>query len=74
MPAKSSPRIDPAGGEYVYRRSLNAKAMLPAIGAAAAVGAAVFYLTYVWLQRTPLVPRRSAVAIRPPRPPRTLGG
>lgn len=42
--------------EYVYRRKLGAPELLPALGVALGVGAVVFYLAYLFLQRTPLDP------------------
>lgn len=42
--------------EYTYRRTLTAGEMLPAIGVGLGVGALVFYVTYLLLQRTPLDP------------------
>ena len=43
--------------EYYYRRQLGAKDLLPAIGAGAAAGLAVFYIVQLLIQRTPLVPQ-----------------
>ena len=42
--------------EYVYRRPLDGRELLPALGIGAAVGAVAFYLAYLFLQRTPLDP------------------
>jgi hypothetical protein len=55
---------------FDYRRRLSLKEHLPAVGAALGVGAAVFYLARLVLQRTPLVPRREIVpgSGLPPRP------
>lgn len=54
--------------EYVYRRPLRARERAPAIGAglgaAILTGLAVYYVTKLFLERTPLVP--------PPRVPGTL--
>ena len=44
--------------EYVYRRRLEAKELLPAIGVGIGVGAVAFYIAYLFAQRTPLEPRR----------------
>lgn len=41
---------------YVYRRPLGAQELIPAIGAAIVTGAAAFYVTRLFLQRTPLLP------------------
>ena len=45
---------DPFAERYVYRRELSAQELLPAIGAAVAVGALAFYLARIVLQRTPM--------------------
>ena len=45
---------DPFAERYVYRRDLSAQELLPAIGAAVAVGALAFYLARIMLQRTPM--------------------
>ena len=74
MPAKSSPRIEPAGAEYFYRRSLSAREVLPAIGVGVVVGAAAFYLAHIFLQRTPLVPRPGSSVTPRARSIRTIGG
>ena len=42
--------------EYVYRRRLEAREMLPAIAVGVGVGAFAFYIAYLLLQRTPLEP------------------
>ena len=44
--------------EYVYRRRLDAGELLPAITVGVGVGALAFYVAYLFLQRTPLEPRR----------------
>jgi hypothetical protein len=54
MPAKSDPREESAPARYTYRRSLSVRELLPAIGAGVAVGVAAFYLTRLFLERTPL--------------------
>ena len=43
--------------EYVYRRQLDAKELMPAIGVGIGVGALAFYVAYLFFQRTPLEPR-----------------
>jgi hypothetical protein len=91
MSAQSDPRraeapdVDP---KYYYRRSLSARELLPAIGAAVAAAAVTFYLTKIVMERTPLranVPDAEALPaalrdrgrpepLRPKRPPaKTLG-
>jgi hypothetical protein len=57
MSAKSDPRDESAGAEYSYRRTLSAGELLPAIGAGVAAGVLAFYVTRVFLQRTPLSAR-----------------
>ena len=42
--------------QYVYRRTLDARELLPAIGVGVGVGAVAFYVAYLFLQRTPLDP------------------
>ena len=42
--------------EYVYRRSLDARELLPALGVGVAVGTIAFYIAYLFFQRTPLDP------------------
>ncbi|HTK47840.1 MAG TPA: hypothetical protein VL328_07675 [Gemmatimonadaceae bacterium] len=41
---------------YVYRRELDARELLPAIGVGVAAGLAAFYVTRLFLERTPLLP------------------
>ena len=49
--------------EYYYRRSLEARDLLPAIGVGLGVGLVAFYVARVLMQRTPLmVPRRAGGA------------
>ena len=51
MLKREAPRIRT---EYVYRRKLQARELLPAFGVGLGVGAVAFYITYLFLQRTPL--------------------
>jgi hypothetical protein len=53
MLKREAPRIK---SEYVYRRTLDARELLPALGVGVGVGAIAFYLAYLFLQRTPLDP------------------
>jgi hypothetical protein len=53
--------------EYVYRRDLDARELLPALGVAVGVGAVAFYIAYLFLQRTPLDPGRLPAAAAPKR-------
>jgi hypothetical protein len=41
---------------YVYRRPLSGSELLPAIGVGVAAGLAAFYVTRLFLERTPLLP------------------
>jgi len=43
--------------EYVFRRRLDPKELMPAIGVGVGVGLVAFYVSYLFLQRTPLEPR-----------------
>lgn len=67
MLKREAPRITT---EYVYRRRLEPRDLLPAIGVGVGVGALAFYVAYLFLQRTPLdtrsIPAR-APAKRLPR-------
>jgi hypothetical protein len=65
MSAQSDPRREVAAAvdqKYYYRRSLTVRELLPAIGAAVAAAAATFYLTTLFIERTPLMPGKSAPA------------
>jgi len=53
MLKREAPRIRT---EYVYRRTLDARELLPALGVGVGVGAIAFYVAYLLLQRTPLDP------------------
>jgi hypothetical protein len=46
---------------YVYRRKLAPRELVPAIGAGIAVGLAVFYVTRLFLERTPLLPEERRI-------------
>jgi len=55
QPARVPPpteRLD----NYVYRRQLDARELIPAIGAGIVTGVAAFYLARLFLARTPLLP------------------
>ena len=41
---------------YVYRRPLEMRELIPAIGAGVVTGLAAFYLARLFLERTPLLP------------------
>ena len=74
MSAKSDPRDESAGAEYSYRRRLSAVELLPAIGVGVAVGVTAFYVTRVFLQRTPLSARAASASRRVSRASRSHGG
>ena len=63
--------------DYVYRRELSLRELLPAIGVGIGAGAAAFYIARTLLQRTALVPMQDIPALGPPptitrRPARAL--
>jgi hypothetical protein len=60
-------RQAPPQSEYVYRRQLDAREILPALGVGIGVGAVAFYVAYLFLQRTPLDPGRLPAAAPTPR-------
>jgi hypothetical protein len=41
---------------YVYRRQLTGRELIPAVGAGIVTGLAAYYVTRLFLQRTPLLP------------------
>ena len=45
---------------YYYRRELEFRELLPAVGAAVGAGLVVFYIARLFLQRTPLGEQRGA--------------
>jgi hypothetical protein len=51
---------DLSPNEYYYRRELEFRELLPAVGAAVGAGLVVFYIARLLLQRTPLGEQRSA--------------
>jgi hypothetical protein len=53
---------------YVYRRPLDARELLPALGVGVGVGLAAFYIARLLLQRTPLVPRPESTGAAPDGP------
>lgn len=65
-------RPEPLRTEYVYRRSLTGRELLPAVGVGVGVGLAAFYVARLLLQRTPLDIAGSAR--ERPRPPRRASG
>ena len=51
-PSRQTTRLD----GYVYRRALAPRELIPAIGVGVAAGFVAFYVTRLFLQRTPLLP------------------
>lgn len=49
---RQSTRLD----GYVYRRTLDARELIPAIGAGIVTGLVAFYVARLFLERTPLLP------------------
>jgi len=64
MSKRETPSRDDARPEYFYRRGLDSRELLPAIGIGVAAGFAAFYLARLLLQRTPLTPLRSDAVSR----------
>jgi len=54
MFALSDPRAVDVDPKYYYRRSLTVRELAPAVGAAVAAAAVTFYITKLFLERTPL--------------------
>jgi hypothetical protein len=54
-PARS-PRPTARLEGYVFRRPIGGRELLPAIGVGVVAGFAAFYVTRLFLQRTPLLP------------------
>ena len=54
MLAKTDPREASAAPAYFFRRALGARDLLPAVGVGVAAGLLAFYLTKLYLERTPL--------------------
>lgn len=62
----SSPRSRPSppATEYIYRRDLEPRELVPAVGVGLGVGLAAFYVARLFLQRTPLDVRGSRRDLR----------
>lgn len=56
--------------EYVYRRRLTGRELLPAVGVGVVAGLGAFYLATILLQRTTLRPERRPRSARLPEPRR----
>jgi hypothetical protein len=54
--SKEPPRLTTRLDGYVYRRTLDGRELIPAIGAAVVTGLAAFYVARLFLERTPLLP------------------
>ena len=67
MLKREAPRIK---SEYAYRRQLEPRELLPAIGVGVGVGALAFYVAYLFLQRTPLDTNTLPAKAPAPRLPR----
>ena len=52
----SSPRPTARLAGYTYRRPLDGRELLPAVGVGIAAGLAAFYVARLFIQRTPLLP------------------
>jgi hypothetical protein len=59
-----SPRPTARLEGYVYRRSLNEREVLPAVGVGIAAGLVAFYVARLFLQRTPLLPEERRLGKR----------
>ncbi|MEP6990805.1 MAG: hypothetical protein ABJA80_07755 [bacterium] len=55
-PTEGSQRQSTRLDGYVYRRALEPRELIPAIGAGIVTGLAAFYVARLFLQRTPLLP------------------
>ncbi len=56
LPTDRQPRHTARLEGYVYRRALAKRELIPAIGVGVAAGLAAFYVTRLFLERTPLLP------------------
>lgn len=63
-------RADVWETDYVYRRRLSERDLLPAVGIAAVAGLAAFYLARIMIQRTSLRPESRPRSARLPEPRR----
>jgi len=73
MPAKSDPR-EVAVDSYYYRRSLNARELLPAVGVGVAAGVLAFCVTRILLQRAPVTVEGVSLSKRRTAVPRAVPG
>jgi hypothetical protein len=63
-------RADVWETDYVYRRHLSERDLLPAVGIGAIAGLAAFYLARIMIQRTSLRPEKRPRSARLPEPRR----
>lgn len=57
LPPRLTTRLD----GYVYRRRLDPRELIPAIGAGLVTGFAAFYVAKLFLERTPLLPEERRI-------------
>ena len=55
-PKDRPPRLTTRLDGYIYRRELEPRDLIPAIGAGIVTGLAAFYVAKLFLERTPLLP------------------
>lgn len=60
-PKELPPRLTTRLDGYVYRRSLDSRELIPAIGAGIVTGLAAFYVAKLFLERTPLLPEERRI-------------
>jgi hypothetical protein len=63
-PSNAPPRLTTRLDGYVYRRPLEGRELIPAVGAGIVVGLAAFYVTRLFLERTPLLPEERRLGKR----------
>lgn len=76
MSAQSDPRHPEESDvdqTYFYRRSLSARELLPAVGAAVGAALVTFYVARLFIERTPLRVDPSVDDAPPLRSPRSVG-
>jgi hypothetical protein len=61
-PKDRSPSQTTRLDDYVYRRRLQTRELIPAIGAGIVTGLAAFYVAKLFLERTPLLPEEERIA------------
>lgn len=63
-PSDSTPRLTTRLDGYVFRRPLDGRELIPAIGAGIVTGLAAFYVARLFLERTPLLPEERRLGQR----------